>query len=56
MRVADFVEAYPQLDEASIYAGIAFYLANREALDAELAARDALGEDLFKDWLQERAG
>jgi uncharacterized protein (DUF433 family) len=56
MRVAEFLDAYPQLDEESVYAGIAYYLANRAALDAELAERDEAGEELYRDWQRQRAG
>jgi hypothetical protein len=56
MRVADFLAAYSQLDEESVYAGIAYYLANRDALDSELAYRDSLGNQLYQDWLRERTG
>jgi uncharacterized protein (DUF433 family) len=56
MRVADFLAAYSQLDEESVYAGIAYYLANRDALDSELADRDSLGNQLYQDWLRERTG
>jgi uncharacterized protein (DUF433 family) len=50
-RVPDFQRAYPFLDEASIYAGIAYYLANKEALDAELEERNRIGDEMYKEWL-----
>jgi uncharacterized protein (DUF433 family) len=56
MGVPEFLAAYPQLDEASVHAGIAFYLANRDALDAELRERNDDGERLYSEWLRARTG
>jgi len=55
MRVADFLEAYPHIDEESVYAGIAYYLANRAALDAELDERNREGAAAYRRWKAERA-
>jgi uncharacterized protein (DUF433 family) len=54
MRIAEFKDAYPHIDEESLYAGIAYYLANREALDAELEERERDGEEFYRRWLAER--
>ena len=54
MRLADFREAYPHVDDESLYAGLAYYFANREALDAELDQRDAEGEAAYQEWRRER--
>ncbi|MGH8430264.1 MAG: DUF433 domain-containing protein [Solimonas sp.] len=51
MRVDDFKEAYPHIDEESLYAGIAYYLANRQALDEELEEREREGEAFYRTWL-----
>lgn len=32
----EILEGYPHLDNARVYAGIAYYLANKAAIDAEL--------------------
>ena len=53
MRIAEFVDAYPSIDEESLYAGIAYYLANREALDLALAERNREGAEALREW---RAG
>ena len=37
MSAEEILDHYRDLELASIYAGIAYYLANREAIDAELA-------------------
>jgi uncharacterized protein (DUF433 family) len=50
MRVDDFKGAYPHIDEGSLYAGIAYYLANREACDAELEEREREGEAFYQEW------
>lgn len=51
MRIDDFKDAYPHIDEESLYAGIAHYLANREALDDELEEREQEGEAFYREWL-----
>jgi uncharacterized protein (DUF433 family) len=51
MRIDDFKEAYPHIDEESLYAGIAYYLANRAALDAELEEREREGAAFYEEWL-----
>ena len=55
MRIEDFKEAYPHIDEESLYAGIAFYLANRAACDEELEERDRDGARALREWGAERA-
>ncbi len=50
MRLPDLREAYPFVDEESIYAGIAYYLANRDALDAELDEHDRDGAAAYAEW------
>lgn len=54
MRIDAFKEAYPHIDEESLYAGIAYYLANREALDDELEEREREGEEALRKWERER--
>ncbi len=54
MRVPDFLETYPEIDEESLHAGIARYLANRSVFDAELEARNAEGERQLAEWLAAR--
>ncbi|MBA4181970.1 MAG: hypothetical protein C0506_15370 [Anaerolinea sp.] len=39
MRLAEFHEAYPEIDDESLHAGIAYYLLNRAAIDEELRVR-----------------
>jgi uncharacterized protein (DUF433 family) len=53
-RVRDFLREYPHIDEASVYAGIAYYLANKEALDAELDERNAEGQRMKAEWEAEQ--
>jgi uncharacterized protein (DUF433 family) len=36
------LDSYPHLDLARIHAGIAYYLVNRERIDAEIAEEEAL--------------
>lgn len=55
MRIPDFLEAYPEIDEESFFAGIACYLANRSFFDEQLGSRDAQGESLLADWLDAHA-
>jgi uncharacterized protein (DUF433 family) len=50
MRVDDFHEAYPYVDDASLFAGLAYYFANREALDVELDERDQEGDRAYREW------
>lgn len=38
MSASEIVDAYEGLDEAHVHAGIAYYLANKDAVDAELEA------------------
>lgn len=54
MRIEDFKQAYPHIDEESLYAGIAYYLANRQTLDAELEEREREGEAALREWERER--
>jgi uncharacterized protein (DUF433 family) len=54
MRAADFLEAYTHIDEESIYAGLAYYLANKEALDAELEERNREAAELYEEWQEEQ--
>lgn len=41
------------LDPESGYAGLAFYLANKAALDQQLDERNELGETMYRQWLAE---
>lgn len=51
MRIDDFKDAYPHIDEESLYAGIAYYLANRVASDEELEERERLGQQMYREHL-----
>ena len=42
----EMVGTYPHLSLAQIYAALAYYHANRDHIDAELAADDALYDEL----------
>lgn len=39
--VDEIIEHYPQLDRAHVYAGLAYYYANKDGTDAELARQQA---------------
>lgn len=43
---AKILEAYPELTLAQIHAALAYYYANREEIDAELAADESWAESL----------
>ena len=51
MRIDELKENYPHIDEESLYAGIAFYLANKAACDAELEDKEREGERMYREWL-----
>lgn len=55
MQMDDLKVAYPEIDDASLHAGLAYYFANREILDAELAKWEAEGSGLYADWASARA-
>jgi uncharacterized protein (DUF433 family) len=55
MRLTEFHEAYPHIDDESLHAGIAYYLLNREAIDEELRVRDEEGRAAFAEWTAKRA-
>ncbi|MBA4181972.1 MAG: hypothetical protein C0506_15380, partial [Anaerolinea sp.] len=55
MRIAELHEAYPQIDDESLYAGIAYYLLNKAAIDEELRVRDEEGRSAFAEWKAQRA-
>lgn len=46
--------AHPYVDEESLYAGLAYYLANKDALDAELEERDREGVAAYQAWRREQ--
>ncbi len=50
--IQEIISAYG-LDEESGYAGLAFYLANKAALDQELDERNELGSRLYGEWKRE---
>ena len=54
MQMEQLKAAYPEIDDASLHAGLAYYFANRDALDAELAKREADGSRLYADWAKSR--
>ncbi len=45
----EIVEQYPTLPLSNIHAAIAYYLTNRQEVDAYLAAREAEGAQLRRD-------
>ena len=45
---------YRHLTLAQVYAGLAYYHANREKIDAEIAAEAAQAEQLEQEFLQKR--
>lgn len=45
MSAPEIVATYEGLDEAHVHAGIAYYLANKKAMDAELEAEKREYED-----------
>lgn len=45
---------FPDIPPSHIYAAIAYYLANRDAIDADLAADQAEADRLYEAWLRER--
>lgn len=50
MQMEQMKAAYPEIDDASLHAGLAYYFANWEILDAELAEREAEGARLYAGW------
>ncbi len=50
--IDEVMDAYG-LDPESGYAGLAFYLANKAALDQQLDERNALGEKMYREWMAE---
>jgi uncharacterized protein (DUF433 family) len=46
---------YPHLTLAQVYAALAYYHANREALDAEIAAEEAEETRLEQEWRASRS-
>jgi uncharacterized protein (DUF433 family) len=42
---------YPHLTLAQVYAALAYYHANREAMDVEIAAEEAVATRLEQEWL-----
>ncbi|MCC7363466.1 MAG: DUF433 domain-containing protein [Dehalococcoidia bacterium] len=46
MSPEQIASEYGPLDLAAVYAGVAYYLANQAAIDAELEEREALSERL----------
>lgn len=47
--IQEIINAY-ELDEESGYAGLAFYLANKAALDQDLDERNELGRKMYEEW------
>ncbi len=54
MRVPELRDAHPHIDAESLYAGLAYYFANRAALDAELDRHDRESEAAFQQWRTKR--
>ncbi len=55
MHMDDLKAAYPEIDDASLHAGLAYYFANRHLLDLELAEREVDGSKLYADWAKSRS-
>lgn len=47
LSAEEILEQFPHLDLARIYAALAYYYANREAVDADIEAERAFGERLM---------
>jgi uncharacterized protein (DUF433 family) len=50
----EIVRKYEHLDAAGVYAALAYYLANREEIDAEIAADEAENDRAEAEHLQKR--
>ena len=44
---------YPHLELAQVYAALAYYHANRQQMDAEMAAEEAESDQIEQNWLRE---
>ncbi len=53
--VEEVVDQYSHLSLAQVYAALAFYHANREAMDAAMAAEDAEADRLEREFRNPRA-
>jgi uncharacterized protein (DUF433 family) len=53
-RAEDLAADLPDIPLSHIHAAIAYYLANRERIDAELAEDAAEADRLFEAWQRER--
>ena len=52
----DIAADIPDIPVSHIHAALAYYLANREQVDAELAAEAAEHDRLYEQWKRERRG
>jgi uncharacterized protein (DUF433 family) len=50
MTVEEIADDIPDIPKSHFYAAIAYYLANRESMDAEMAAEDEEYEQLYQEW------
>lgn len=50
----DIADGVPDIPRSHIYAALAYYFANREQIDADLAADDAEHERLYEEWKRSR--
>ncbi len=53
-RAEELAADLPDISLSHIHAAIAYYLANRERIDAELAEDEAEADRLFDNWQRER--
>lgn len=50
----DIAEGVPDIPRSHIYAALAYYFANQEQIDAELAADEAEHDRLYEEWKRSR--
>jgi uncharacterized protein (DUF433 family) len=53
MTAEEIADDIPDIPLSHFYAAITYYLANRERMDAEMAAEDEEAERLYQEWKRE---
>ncbi len=53
--VDDIADGVPDIPRSHIYAALAYYFANREQIDADLAADEAEHDRLYEEWKRSRS-
>lgn len=56
MSIEEMVEDFPHVPESHFYAGVAYYLANRERMDAEITEEIELYDRMAQEARREREG